>query len=1175
MTGGPPPDNGSQDTSQGAGGGDSGTSGQTDTLQIIGQELANAFLPLLDAISDPDAFVAFLNELGWDVADIPLPIQGLLKPLQAIDGALQPIIAGQGTADQYDVLIKAVISLVKAIEALQTASFDEVALAAEQFATKFPDQVVQHLIIEYLSYYHPVIAYALRLLGLIRVSYISATGKRLSYFHQELVWADIPALFQDPVGVFHRAYGWGDPTFDGQSVLDNVRGLLLAFGVRAYREFVGVPLPTLLAGSGDPAGPLPQLRTVVPFFEWGADGATIGAGLSFTVLPTFGPVMPGLALLPYAEGSLGERFSLAQDVYFTITGALDLQGGLGIAVRPGQSPQVVLGFDDPKSGAEASGTLMLGLDVEGEGGNPTVLLGSATGSRLQIKQLAAAGGVYLNSKGDADFALELKLQDGEVVISLGNSDSFLQKLLGNSLNPRVDLTVGYSHQRGLYFSGGAGLETSVSLHTTIGPFTIDKLYLKLAAAGAGLGLEVSISGEGSIGPISAAVDRIGITAGLKFQSGNLGPLDFGIDFKPPTGLGIAIDAGPVTGGGYLYFDPPNGRYAGALELQIYEVSVSAIGLLDTKFPDGSSGFSFLIIISAKFDGIQLGYGFTLNGVGGLAGINRTMVVEALQAGVRNHTIDHILFPDDPVRDAPQIISDLRTVFPPAQGRYMFGPMVLLGWGVPTLIYIELGIILEVPEPIRLALLGQLIARLPDKDAPVVELHLDILGIIDFGQKLVSLDASLHDSRIAVFSILGDMAMRLLWGDQPSFAMSLGGLNPHYQPPPNFPKLKRLMIALGDGDDPRIDIQAYMAVTSNTVQFGALVELYVGVGDFNVYGGLGFDCLFIFSPFSFTADFVAGLALRQGTSVLAGIQVSGTLSGTTPWIVDGQASISILFFDTSVHVHDQFGDVRGDLLPPADPGPDLIKALADPNGWSTTLPAGATRVATIASPSGDKPVVLFDPVGGVAIHQKVVPLNRKITKYGNTTPLGPGLYKIDHVQVGGTPAPAPPKSVPDLFARAQFEDLTDDQKLSAPSFEAMDAGVLVADAALTQGPAMAKQLTYQTEIVDSAWESRRAQVHSPPLQHQLATVGHGAAARAASRATGLGRFAPPSGTQSGARLSDESFVIASTEDLGVRSDLCPPTVKGKAQATLAQHFAQHPEDRGKLQVVPTYELAEAA
>ena len=34
----------------------------------------------------------------------------------------------------------------------------------------------------------------------------------------------------------------------------------------------------------------------------------------------------------------------------------------------------------------------------------------------------------------------------------------------------------------------------------------------------------------------------------------------------PVGAGLALDAGPVSGGGYLYFDYENGEYAGALEL---------------------------------------------------------------------------------------------------------------------------------------------------------------------------------------------------------------------------------------------------------------------------------------------------------------------------------------------------------------------------------------------------------------------------------------------------------------------------------------------------------------------------------------------------------------------------------------------------------------------------------
>ena len=49
----------------------------------------------------------------------------------------------------------------------------------------------------------------------------------------------------------------------------------------------------------------------------------------------------------------------------------------------------------------------------------------------------------------------------------------------------------------------------------------------------------------------------------------------------------------------------------------------------------------------------------------------------------------------------------------------------------------------------------------------------------------------HKGLALAEALYGDMALRLSWGDNPSFALSVGGLNPHFQPPPGFPTLKRL------------------------------------------------------------------------------------------------------------------------------------------------------------------------------------------------------------------------------------------------------------------------------------------------------------------------------------------------------------------------------------------------
>src|SRR5207244_2115367 len=283
------------------------------------------------------------------------------------------------------------------------------------------------------------------------------------------------------------------------------------------------------------------------------------------------------------------------------------------------------------------------------------------------------------------------------------ADGFLQKILG-SQPQRLDFSseIRYSSRTGFGFSGQAELEAAVAVHLDIlGVLQVDTIYIALRASAnpSAVDLVIAASARLSIGPIAASVDRIGLemklTPAAPGQSpGNLGNLDLGFGFKPPSGLGINLDAGPITGGGFIEFDPDNGRYAGVLALSLYGISIKAIGLLDTKLPGGQSGFSFLIIITVEFNPIQLGFGFTLNGVGGLAGINRTMITDAIQAGIKTHSIDHILFPPDPVRNAPQIISDLRTIFPPAERRYVFGPMLELGWGGATsLIEAEIGVIL--------------------------------------------------------------------------------------------------------------------------------------------------------------------------------------------------------------------------------------------------------------------------------------------------------------------------------------------------------------------------------------------------------------------------------------------------------------------------------------------------
>ena len=158
----------------------------------------------------------------------------------------------------------------------------------------------------------------------------------------------------------------------------------------------------------------------------------------------------------------------------------------------------------------------------------------------------------------------------------------------------------------------------------------------------------------NLGPFRASVDRVGVL----LDSGRIPEDDFAaiakaIDFKPPSGIGLVVDAELVKGGGYLYIDRERGEYAGVLELEmklpiVGQISLKAIGLLTTKLPEGRDGWALLLLIYAQFR-VQLGYGFTFSGLGGIIGLHHAPDQLALSDGLRTRPHGRPAVPGEPRR----------------------------------------------------------------------------------------------------------------------------------------------------------------------------------------------------------------------------------------------------------------------------------------------------------------------------------------------------------------------------------------------------------------------------------------------------------------------------------------------------------------------------------------------
>jgi hypothetical protein len=334
-------------------------------------------------------------------------------------------------------------------------------------------------------------------------------------------------------------------------------------------------------------------------------------------------------------------------------------------------------------------------------------------------------------------------------------------------------------------------------------------------------------------------------------------------------------------------------------------------------------------------------------------------------------------------------------------------------------------------------------------------------VIDFDQQTAAVDATLIDSRIAQFALTGDLALRMGWGANPVFLLAVGGFHPRFAAPPGFPALDRVAVALASGDNPKLRLEAYLALTSNTVQFGARLDVGARAGSFSIAGFMSFDALVTLSPLAFVVDIAAKLEVKAGGHTLLSISLALTLSGPRPWHAHGRASFSILFFDVSFGFDVTIGDPAPAALPnPVDVAPLLLAALADPRAWAAQLPAGSDVVTLRALDAGT--AILAHPLATLQVRQRVAPLDRTLDRFGTSAPSGAKRFRITLATVGGVWSTLSP--LQDRFAPAQFTAMSDDQKLSAASFEVMTSGAALGADGYSTGAPVTVSVSYEQALV---------------------------------------------------------------------------------------------------------------
>ncbi|BDC42663.1 DUF6603 domain-containing protein [Paraburkholderia terrae] len=487
------------------------------------------------------------------------------------------------------------------------------------------------------------------------------------------------------------------------------------------------------------------------------------------------------------------------------------------------------------------------------------------------------------------------------------------------------------------------------------------------------------------------------------------------------------DGGP--GGGSLVRLPAAGGFGGTLELPLGAVQVTASAVLGTI--NGQP--SFIAVLGVQFlPPVQLSFGFSLDRVGGIVGVNRRLDPEALRAAVRTGGAGDVLFAVKPPASPLSLVTAIDRFFPAQPGTHLVGPTLKLAWlsfgPAGSLLGLDLGVIVELPAG-RVAVLGVGRIAIPGLDV-LLNLRLDVLGLVDPVEQLVSVDASLVDSSVlGIFEVYGDGAMRLSWGSSAYFVVSVGGFFPGFNPEPaRLPALRRVGMTVNN-PVPIIDIrtEGYFAFTTNTLQFGGRMEVSISLG-IEAHGFVEVDALVQFRPFHFEAHIAAGFGVSVEGFSFASVTLSGMIGGPGPIVIRGTLSISVFLFSLDWDETFTLGSGPADALPAPV---SLLKLIAEELGKPQSVQSASIADSQVVlKPRPGTPELAAVPAtGALQVLQRRAPLGLLIDRADGRPLGGPQGVKVD----GGS------GDVTERFSPGSYITLTQAEALNRPPFDVLPAG----------------------------------------------------------------------------------------------------------------------------------------
>lgn len=635
------------------------------------------------------------------------------------------------------------------------------------------------------------------------------------------------------------------------------------------------------------------------------------------------------------------------------------------------------------------------------------------------------------------------IEDLELRMKL-SANSFFKMFLKDDPTMKISTSLLYDMQNGLKIDGGAKFHLDFDISKLeIGPVKFDKLSVdlgNLSGSFGDLGMTLGSTFALDFSCLTMSFENLGISFDINFlkPDGSLGDYDFSGSFKFPDGIGISIETPVVKGAGLISYDKSEGTLFSALSLEVLKkFTVGCIVDADLGVKDGHC-FSLVALISTSFSpGIPLGMGFSLNGVGGCLGLNRMYDADAVSGGVRSGVFGSVFFVDNVMNHLTEMKTAVKQFFPEKKKQFFLG--VLCKICFEPVVTCEFGLLIQAPNPMSIGIVGALKVRVGDTD--LIKINVYFFGEIDFDKGL-RFDASIVDSEIVGLKLEGDMAFRLFWGGPyKGFGLSIGGFHPAYKPEEGLkfaPNMRRLSLSL-NYDIVKIKLETYLAVTSNSFQIGARLDLNVGWEEFGLIGYAGFDALFVFKPFRFSFSLEVGVAVMVGSAKLFSVDLALSVEGPAKWRVKGKAYFTVLFIPVKCKFSLAWGDSpkeerRATIAVWKDV---LLPELLRDNNWITS----SAEQNNDGKEKDVNAMLTLQPNDTFSFNQSAVPFDYPMGLCNDALPEDFTSFRLKKVSIiaDNEEFSLETSCLNNDFAPSLYKELSNEERLSNPSYESVTSG----------------------------------------------------------------------------------------------------------------------------------------